>query len=351
MRVPTGYDVIPSEDISLGKIAVPTGTAIGTKDVVKYDAAGNPVPLRIPSVWDPTKIRYEGYGKERSGRALYDNPPPGSAQPDLSAVMPRLRGGTGFGAPGDERGAQYATTPYGSAPVFSATPPAQTLFTPTYGRGTASVPPSAGDTSAAAEAARLHPGTSEAQARAGYVAKANQEAQKEAGKAAVEEKKQTAVEKRVTDLENLRQSGRRDIEGIRQGGLSERSRNRLDQMDRHLDFLRDKTVQTLAQQRLTAGENQAIRLYDDALTNGREPPPNAAAAVKKLFGEAARQGMATPAALPPVTSAPAAAPARQSAPAANIPPGAIEALRANPARRDEFDRYYGPGSAARALGQ
>ena len=32
------------------------------------------------------------------------------------------------------------------------------------------------------------------------------------------------------------------------------------------------------------------------------------------------------------------------------PPQAIEALRQNPARRDEFERFYGPGSASRYLG-
>jgi hypothetical protein len=46
----------------------------------------------------------------------------------------------------------------------------------------------------------------------------------------------------------------------------------------------------------------------------------------------------------------ATAPAPAQAPARTPPRAAIEALRADPKRAQEFDAFYGPGSSTRALG-
>jgi hypothetical protein len=134
-----------------------------------------------------------------------------------------------------------------------------------------------------------------------------------------ERKGELSTEQKIR-LEGLRQSGRLDVTNANNTAKDTRQQNWLAQKDRHLDFLQSKNFQTLAQQRLSATDRNAITLYNSALNGGRDPPPNAKAAVQKLFGIAAQEGLETPGALPPqnAPAAPAASTAPQ-APAAAAP--------------------------------
>jgi hypothetical protein len=342
MNVPTGYHVIPAEDLSLGRIAVPAGTAVGTKQVTKYDAAGNPVTLNVPNVWDPSKIRYEGSGYGGSGRELFDRPPPGSA-PVEPEGPPRQRGGSAFG---ERQPYQMSTA-----------------------RGTAGVPAPAGDTSPEAVASRLFPNASQAAQRSAYVANAAKEAQKEAGKTALEAErgkyKETPDQKRARQLEAI---------GVKEEGLAQRAAMQANSRDQRTAALTDNTWVNAVARRMNASQGQALRdiasRRSEQAQLGREfkPTETDLAVMHKAFETATLEGIdfsqkgppARAGILPPrqgASAAPAApaAPAQQPAPAAaaptaTIPAGAIQLLKSNPALRDKFDQQFGAGSAARILG-
>jgi hypothetical protein len=98
-QTPTGYYMAPAEDLTEGSgwIAVPDGSpapgsklvslyradglavpdgapAPGSKLVTLYRADGLPVQMRVPSYWDPSKIKFECQGTI-SGSRMYPKPP------------------------------------------------------------------------------------------------------------------------------------------------------------------------------------------------------------------------------------------------------------------------------------
>ena len=75
-QTPTGYYMAPAEDLMEGSgwIAVPDGgPAPGSKLVTLYQSDGLPVQMRVPSYWDPSKIKFECNGSI-SGSRMYPKP-------------------------------------------------------------------------------------------------------------------------------------------------------------------------------------------------------------------------------------------------------------------------------------
>lgn len=89
-QTPPGYYMAPAEDVMEGSgwIAVPDGgPAPGSKVVTLYRSDGLPVQMRVPSYWDPSKIKFECHGSI-AGSRMYPKPP---EQPQI-AMTPETVG-------------------------------------------------------------------------------------------------------------------------------------------------------------------------------------------------------------------------------------------------------------------
>jgi len=285
-RMPAGgdYHFLPSEDPSLGIIAVPKTTALETQNIVKYRADGTPVEMKVPSYWDPSKITQENpYAPAGNAPSpVFDRPPPG-----MPVVAPTGKADITVGMDtelGPDRRDPATWRP------------------PTIGTGGA---PPAGADSYEARAARQFPNAGQAQQRRDAV---------EAMRAA------DAVRDNKIQVEQAKGQIRKDIETQKETGRTMRADQRNEIRLKNLDFLRDKATQDFEARTFNAASREIMTTVRTKFANGEPLSTAEQYHYENLITEAKARGMPVPhvydgtVALP---AGPRAAPA--AAPAAGAP--------------------------------